>query len=156
VLIFISGKGEVWFDDVSGRPVSLSEAQAASGEPVPGLFEARGAYKVTASANSPKPTFLVPLPLSYREQVPLTYELMTEPAEKLAKVRVYRDKLSNYVAEVVLERSSGRDGQPGMAVDRPVRAALVRWCAEDGQAARGMAPGGPRLAEKHALCAGGP
>jgi transglutaminase-like putative cysteine protease len=101
VLIFISGQGEVWFDDIAVTPVD--QAPACSGAAVqPGLFEARGAYKLVASGKSAKPTLLIPLPMSYREQAPLTYNLVTDPPEKLKKVRVYRDQPNNYVAEVVL------------------------------------------------------
>lgn len=101
VLIFIVGKGEVWFDDIAVTPVD--QAPACGGAAVqPGLFEARGAYQLVASGESAKPTLLIPLPISYREQAPLTYTLAADPPEKLKKARIYRDKPNNYVAEVVL------------------------------------------------------
>ena len=46
---------------------------------------------------------LIPLPLEYREQVPLTYELWTEPPGRIESARVYRDRIDNFVAEVVLK-----------------------------------------------------
>ena len=75
----------------------------------PCLFQVRGAYEVTAGAQSPKPTLLLPMPLAYREQVPLTYEISSDPPGKLAGVRVYADKPGNYVAEVVLAPMNSGD-----------------------------------------------
>ncbi|MFH1417775.1 MAG: transglutaminase domain-containing protein [Planctomycetota bacterium] len=109
VMAFISGKGEVWFDDVSVIAVEPDETEdlAAWGQrpplPTPGLFDTRGRSTIAAQRASPKPTFLIPLPMSYREQVPLTYELFTEPAGKLASARVYRDRPNNYVVEAILK-----------------------------------------------------
>lgn len=103
ILIFIAGQGEAWFDDISAVPVEQTEARVGGGQPAPGLFEARGAYKLTGSSRTPRPTFLLPLPISYREQVPLTYEISADPAEMLASVRIFRDEPHNYVAEVVLK-----------------------------------------------------
>jgi len=115
IMAFIHGKGEAWFDDISvvasdtieGEDLTEREDQTTWGQvgnaTFPGLFEARGRSTITAQRKSPNPTILFPLPISYREQVPLTYELYTEPAEKLASVRVYRDRPNNYVAEAVLK-----------------------------------------------------
>lgn len=109
ILIFITGAGEAWFDDISAVPMEMAEASAASGQPSPGLFEARGAYKLTASGRVAQPTILIPLPISYREQVPLTYTLFTKPADKLARARVYRDQPTNCVADVVLKTLEAGD-----------------------------------------------
>jgi len=111
ILIFIAGVGEVWFDDISAEPIdaAIAVSQPTAGQSKPGLFEVRGAYKVTATAQSPKPTFLLPMPLAYREQVPLTYELSSEPPGKLTSVRVYADRPGNYVAEVVLSPMNSGD-----------------------------------------------
>ncbi|MGD8451688.1 MAG: transglutaminase family protein [Phycisphaerae bacterium] len=103
VLIFLSGTGEVWFDDVSVTGEDDPQAAPATTQPLPGLYDVRSKYMVSASRKAPKTTFLVPLPLDYREQVPLTYELWTKPAEKLAAARIYQDQPGNYVAEVVLK-----------------------------------------------------
>jgi len=59
---------------------------------------------VTASAQSPKPIFLLPIPLAYREQVPITFEMSSDPPGKLVSGRVYADRPGNYVAEVVWQR----------------------------------------------------
>ena len=111
LLIFLSGKGEVWFDDVSAVAGDRVVTPAVPNRPTvaPGLFEVRGAYKLIVNADSPKPVLLIPLPLCYREQVPLTYELFTEPADKLAEVRVYEDEPGNYVAEVTLSELAEND-----------------------------------------------
>jgi transglutaminase-like putative cysteine protease len=103
VLIFITGKGEVWFDGISAISVDkVPGSEQLVKDAAPGLFEARGAYKIQAHRKSDKVMMLIPLPLCYREQAPLTYDLFTDPPEKLARARVFRDKLDNYVAEVSL------------------------------------------------------
>lgn len=68
----------------------------------PGLFDVGGAFKLTSTRNGAVMRVLFPLPLSYREQVPLTYVLYTAPAGKLKSARIYRDRLDNYVADVTV------------------------------------------------------
>ena len=97
LLIFLAGTGDVWFDDVS------AVAGDAVLEIVPGLFEARGEFTVTAESRS-APVLLVPLPLALDRQVPITYELHAVPHAMLESARVYEDGPANRIAEVVLRR----------------------------------------------------
>ena len=79
----------------------------------PGLFEIRGANEVSKSprfrrnnANVDEVTFLFPLPLSYRDQVPLSWELTVVPADSMKSVEVYHVRKHNYVAKVMLKSVS--------------------------------------------------
>ena len=44
ILVFISGNGEIWFDDISAVPIDPDDAREAGGQAraAPGLFVARG------------------------------------------------------------------------------------------------------------------
>jgi len=114
LLAFLLGTGEVWFDDlslISGREATSEEIAKAKarfldsrGEAPPGLFRLRGEYRVKSlQEGSSKPTLLMPVPLDYREQVPLTNSLDATPPQKLHHARIYEDRPGNFVAEVILE-----------------------------------------------------
>jgi hypothetical protein len=127
VLAFCRRGGEAWFDDVSAvadGPATAQELikQASSASQVPGLFRLRGHYVVRISGNDgiavrlrrlvgsePKfrPALLIPMPLSYGQQVPITYHLAVKPADRLHAMRVYEDRPGNYVVEIVFEPSLG-------------------------------------------------
>ncbi len=108
VLLMIVGSGAVWFDDVATVDIGRTEVPARSGQldvpgqVRPGLFEVRGECKVTATAHCNHPTLLIPLPILYREHVPLTYEVSAEPAKKLVRARIYGSPPDNYIADVEL------------------------------------------------------
>ena len=132
LLAFLSGSGEVWFDDISmvtagaATAEEIAAALRPSARVVPGLFKLRGEYVVRGRSrgvgemlrrlvssqpaiSGDKPTLLFPLPLSYREQVPLTYQVVVKPPEKLSSARIYEDQPGNYVAEVVLAPPAGEE-----------------------------------------------
>ncbi len=94
------GNGEVWFDDVR------LELGAEANLIVPGVFEVRGEF--TAASTDPQvstATLLMPLPLDYRDQAPLGYELDVEPKERLQGARgVYEDRPGNWVVELKLKK----------------------------------------------------
>jgi len=89
--MLLSGKGTAWVDDLQLEAVGTladttqSHSSEQKSPSVPAL-----------------PKLLFPMPLNYREQVPLTYELRTDPAEALTSVRVYEDHPGNFVVEAVL------------------------------------------------------
>ena len=100
----IAGRGTLWVDDLQLEDVGILAATTqshSSEQEVPSV--------------SALPKLLFPLPLNYREQVPLTYELRADPAEALTSVRVYEDRPGNFVVEAVL-----RPLAPGEKVD-------LRW-----------------------------
>jgi hypothetical protein len=52
---------------------------------------------------------LLPLPLAYRRQVPVTYELTVHPPEAATRVTIYQDTPQNHVAKVSVVLRSKRD-----------------------------------------------
>lgn len=122
----LAGKGELWIDDVSmvvAEPVSTKQIIAAQepGTQLPGLYRLRGEYNVVVDWLSPddgtmaklrrlitkreppRPTLLIPVPLAYREQVPLTYRLTLKPPAKLANARIFEDRPDNFVAQLIFD-----------------------------------------------------
>ncbi len=98
VLLMLVGNGEVWFDDVS------IELGGESTLIVPGIFEVRSGFSVASSdPGVTTATLLMPVPLAYRDQVPLSYELNVDPGERLASSRLYEDTPGNWVAELKLK-----------------------------------------------------
>jgi hypothetical protein len=106
ILLMLAGGGEAWFDDVSltdAGPAKAGEsALPTNPEATPGIVLARGEASVTASVDEPAATLLFPMPIDYREQVPLTYELKCDPPEALKTIRIVQPHPGNYVAEATL------------------------------------------------------
>ena len=114
----LSGKGNVYIDDVVIEAVdeSVAVTSTAGSSPMgpsalPGLFQINGSMQVTSGSprarrGTADVTLLLPLPLVHRSQYPLTYNLKTTPEEALKSVRIYEDKPSNFVAEVILQDCS--------------------------------------------------
>lgn len=121
--LMLMGHGEVFIDDVSfevvGNDVALTAKALPSvarstrprGTPIeqigPGLFEVSGEMEVRPTSTWPtdgsgEASLLLPLPLSYRDQVPLAYHLSADPPESLKSVSIYEDQPHNFVAKVVL------------------------------------------------------
>jgi transglutaminase-like putative cysteine protease len=103
VLAFTAGGGEAWFDDLrvertNESPTALAR-EASPPEPKPGLMLARGESYLVPDRDGAAPRVLIPLPLSYREQVPLTYELRTEPAGAVATAEIVEER-GNFVLAV--------------------------------------------------------
>lgn len=128
---FLMGEGEAWVDDVSleivGDDVAATTRGASEGRRVgtpvdkikPGLFEIASSTRLTPRTSiwesfgeifqprteNPKPeqhTILFPLPLSYRDQVPLSFHLKVSPPEAIQSVDVYQDHGENYVLKLIV------------------------------------------------------
>jgi len=54
-------------------------------------------------------TVLLPLPLAYRQQAPVTYELTVDPPEAATSVTIYPDTAPNHVAKVSVVLNRTRD-----------------------------------------------
>jgi len=115
--VLIVGKGEVFIDNVvvqvvdeSVKPTARLRGTARSTPVSPGLFEINGSMEVRASQRRLKrgaesnneARLLLPLPLVYGSQIPLTYNLTADPPEALKSVVIYEDNPNNFVAEVIL------------------------------------------------------
>jgi len=103
VLAFTVGSGQAWFDDLrverTDEKPAASKAPPRPAAPKPGLVLVRGESYLIPVEDGAAPRVLFPVPLSYREQVPLTYELTTDPPGAVAKARIYEDHPGNYVLD---------------------------------------------------------
>jgi transglutaminase-like putative cysteine protease len=125
--MILRGGGQAWIDDVSLEIVEKGIASTAKktlmSQLGPGLFEIRGGTEYeyrpsTLSKFAEKLGFgsqaklqkdqrlaidlLIPLPLSYRKQVPVTYELAVTPPDAANDVTVYQDTDNNHVVRLKL------------------------------------------------------
>jgi hypothetical protein len=137
--MFLAGSGRAWIDDVSLEVVdkdtkvtgrALGTMGGMSFDNIgPGLLEIDGAMQLThqpslvsqvaatlgIAAGAPGDeqdktvSVLLPLPLAYRQQVPVTYELTVDPPEASSSVTVYQDTPHNHVAKVSVVLNSKRN-----------------------------------------------
>jgi hypothetical protein len=135
--MFLKGSGQAWLDDVSlqiidrnarttGRDLGTMTSLDDIG---PGLLQIFGAMEVIHisslpeyaeqmadavpdSADDKQPLtadVLIPLPLAYRQQVPLTYQLAVYPSEAATGITTYQDTPYNHVAKVSVVLRSKSD-----------------------------------------------
>ena len=134
--MFLAGSGQAWMDDTSLEIVD-QEAKvtgrvmaAMSFDDIgPGLLEITGAMELkhesslaSRTAETPGPAakrvddkqeqslnVLLPVPLAYRQQVPVTYELAVDPPEAANSITIYQDTAHNHVAKVSVVLRNRRD-----------------------------------------------
>lgn len=134
--MFLAGSGQAWMDDVSleivdqDAKVTGGTTSAMSFDGIgPGLLEITGAMELqhepswasrmaealgfaTQRAEDEQEqsvNVLLPLPLAYRRQVPVTYELTVNPPEAATSVTIYQDTPPNHIARVSVVLRSKRD-----------------------------------------------
>jgi hypothetical protein len=132
--MFLRGSGQAWLDDTSLEIVDKDTEVTGRGgmsfaNISPGLLEITGAMELKQKPSlvsrmaeklglaTKKPddeqvknaNVLIPLPLAYRQQVPVTYELAVNPPEAATSVTIYQDTPHNHVAKVSVALSSKRD-----------------------------------------------
>jgi transglutaminase-like putative cysteine protease len=131
--MMFTGPGQAWIDDASleivgddvavtaRSPQGAARGGAAQADVKPGLFEILGAMVIAPAAKTEEDTsggdpntvmreqdVLIPLPLVYRDQTPLTFALNITPPASVAAVDVVRDGPRNTVLRVKL--ADGRRG----------------------------------------------
>jgi hypothetical protein len=132
--MFLRGSGQAWMDDVSleivGQDVRVTGRDLPSFDGIgPGLFEIIGAMELKREPSlasrvaetlgfaaqrgdgeqEQSVNVLLPVPLAYRQQVPVTYELSVYPPEAATGITVYQDTPDNHVAKVRVVLKSKRD-----------------------------------------------
>lgn len=97
VLLMLVGDGEVWFDDFAAELGGDATLIA------PGLFEVRGQFTLTAPGKDDA-VLLMPIPLSYLQQVPLSYEFTCDPPDRVKNIRLFEDATlpGNWLAELTI------------------------------------------------------
>lgn len=132
--MFLAGSGQAWMDDVSLEIVDqdakvTGTTGGMSADIGPGLLEITGAMELKHEPSlasrvgetlgfaakraddeqEQSVNVLIPLPLAYRQQVPVTYELTVDPLEAATSVTIYQDTPHNHVAKVSVVLRSKRD-----------------------------------------------
>lgn len=91
----------------SGATDALPSAQALQ-RMIDKLFPTKKGAAAAAARSSADPdiaTILIPLPLGYRDQSPLNYELKVAPAAAAKGLEIYEDQPGNFVARVQLSKT---------------------------------------------------
>jgi hypothetical protein len=127
------GQGQAWIDDASIEvvgsevPITAKSPQGAgrSGKPLeelkPGLFEIVGAMRIAPMRGltervvhlfqgegpaGPPQYVLIPLPLAYRDQAPLSYQLSVDPPSAIEAIEIIADGPVNHVLKAQLADQS--------------------------------------------------
>lgn len=118
VMLVLVGNGEAWFDDFA------AEAGGDATFIAPGIFEARGQFNVLSQSKDDA-VLLMPMPLSYLQQAPLSYELSADPPDRVKSIRVYEDKVApgNWIAELTIQRAAA----PAEATSKPIQ---ISWVSQ--------------------------
>ena len=98
--ILVAGAGRVEIDEVHAtvRPVAKTPV-AATG---PGLYRAEGRYYVLAMTPVPKLRVHIPVPILWRDQVPIDFAVRTEPAGHARVAKLIRTNEGFHIAEVLI------------------------------------------------------
>ncbi|GEM_PF-2216942 len=99
--VLAGGRGTVQLDALHAREKRTSPTDEAP-KGGPGLYAAQGRYKTVASGDTDALVLLVPVPLLWRDQIPLSFRAWTEPGTHLGAVRLIRREHGFLVAEIRL------------------------------------------------------
>jgi len=104
--VLAGGTGTVSVDSIHARvrarpskPVAGGGGRKVLG---PGLYRAEGRYLVAASKDKASVRVLIPVPILWRDQVPLDFRAWTEPGGHVARVRLKKTGHGFHYAEVML------------------------------------------------------
>lgn len=105
--MMLVGHGSAAIDDVSFEIVDQSSKvtspSAIRPAASPGLAEVLMARRVTAQKQANTSTMMFPLPLAYRDQVPLTFRLSVDPPAAAKSVEIVRGAGDNRVMKITLQ-----------------------------------------------------
>jgi len=104
--LLVGGTGTVEADEFRARVREKGE-KAAPGAAGPGLFLAEGRYAGTCSRDGETLRVWIPVPILWREQVPLTFRAWTEPEGLIASVKFFRRPHGFHYAELSLPGLKG-------------------------------------------------
>jgi hypothetical protein len=104
--LLVGGTGTVEADEFRARVRETGE-RAAPGAAGPGLFLAEGRYAGVCSRDGESLRVWIPVPILWREQVPLTFRAWTEPEGLVASVKFFRRPHGFHFAELLLSGLKG-------------------------------------------------
>lgn len=99
--VLVAGTGRVEIDEIHAtvRPVPKTPARSATG---PGLYRVEGRYYAWATTAVPKLRVHIPVPILWRDQIPIDFGVRTEPAGHAKVAKLIRTKQGFHIAEVVI------------------------------------------------------
>jgi len=105
--VLAGGRGVVAVDSIHVRvrgktPPATGTAPAKKVELGPGLYRAEGRYLVAAMVDKASVRVLIPVPILWRDQIPLDFAAWTEPAGHVASVGLKKTEHGFHYAEVKL------------------------------------------------------
>ncbi|MEA1992814.1 MAG: transglutaminase domain-containing protein [Euryarchaeota archaeon] len=101
VMPFLSGTGKVWFDDIQLIVGEEAESEASSKRMTgPGIAYAQGRFQITAQEDAENPKIAFPLPLAFEDQVPIYFEIQTDPEDALKETVIKKRDEHNWIAEL--------------------------------------------------------
>ncbi len=102
--MMLIGNGSAALDDVSFEIVDKSKTRVTGRvPPSPGLSEVVMAATVNADGKATEATYIYPLPLSYRDQVPLTFRLTVDPPAAAKSVQIVEGSGENRLLKLTLQ-----------------------------------------------------
>ncbi len=110
VLAFMVGTGHVWFDDI--YLVVGKEAESFSfrgGMEGPGIAHAYGRFQIMAHGDISSPQIAFPIPLAFADQVPIYFEIRSQPENVLKDVVFTQRDEYNWIAELTFCALDARD-----------------------------------------------
>jgi transglutaminase-like putative cysteine protease len=103
VAAFLSGTGHVWFDDIQlivGKEADASSFSPFQGLSGPGIASAIGRFQIIAEQNVETTRIAFPIPLAFEDQVPILFEIYSQPADAVREVVIKKRDEYNWVAEL--------------------------------------------------------
>lgn len=100
--IMARGSGRVQVDEFHAIVREQSRTPASQSQNGPGLYLAEGLYHVTVSDNTPQLMIRMPIPIIWREQVPLSFRAWTEPSGHIGSVVLKKREHGFHFAEIIL------------------------------------------------------
>lgn len=100
--LVVGGTGTVRVDEFHARSRTkpVLEQGAAAAKVGPGLYRAKGRYMAHVNRDSETSRVRFPIPILWREQIPLDFRVWTQPPEHLAAVTLHRRAHGHLIAEV--------------------------------------------------------
>ncbi len=96
--VLVRGRGTVQLDELHAAVRGTAPTLAAG----PGLYRVEGRYRAVVRKATPRLRVHIPLPVLWREQVPLDFSVATDPPGRARVERILRVGEFDRVAEVVL------------------------------------------------------
>jgi len=104
IMAFLVGTGQVWFDDIQlivgeeAEPEPLP--QFSQGMEGPGIAHAQGRFQITTQQDADTPRIAFPIPLAFEDQVPIYFEIRTNPENAIKETVIKARDEYNWIAEL--------------------------------------------------------